>query len=54
MAQRGAEIRMLKEPRRRLHRVGQGEAARRHRGLALPRLEAHLGLVARAERYFVA
>src|SRR5271163_2916549 len=35
-------------------RVGQGEAARRHRGLPLPRLEAHLGLVARAERHFVA
>ena len=37
-----------------LYRVGQGEAARRHRGLPLPRLEAHLGLVARAERHFLA
>jgi hypothetical protein len=58
------KIRMLKEPRRRvrfLRReeadrliVGQGEAARRHRGLPLPRLETYLGLVARAERHFVA
>src|SRR5271163_4671130 len=35
-------------------RVGQGEAARRHRGLPLPRPEAHLGLLARAERHFTA
>src|SRR5688572_20932041 len=34
--------------------VGQGEAARRHRRLPLPRPEAHLGLVARAERHFIA
>jgi hypothetical protein len=35
-------------------RVGQGETARRHRGLPLPRPEAHLGLLARAERHFAA
>src|SRR5208283_129859 len=35
-----------------LHRLGPGEAARRHRGLPLPRPEAHLGLLARAERHF--
>ena len=37
-----------------LHRLGPGEAARRHRGLPLPRPEAHLGLLARAERHFAA
>jgi hypothetical protein len=37
-----------------LHRVRQGEAACWHRGLPLPRPEAHLGLVARAERHFIA
>src|ERR1022692_436084 len=36
-----------------LNRVGQGEAARWHRGLPLPRPEAHMGLVTRAERHFV-
>jgi|GEM_PF-2844355 len=34
--------------------LGQGEAACRHRGLPFPRPEAHLGLLARAERYLTA
>jgi integrase len=37
-----------------LDSLGQGEAACRHRGLPFPRPEAHLGLLAPAERYLAA
>ena len=37
-----------------LDSLGQGQAACRHRGLPFPRAEAHLGLLARAERNLTA
>src|ERR1700733_4270580 len=36
------------------HRLGQGAAARRHRGLPFPRPQAHLGKLARAKWYLIA